>query len=102
MCKECKGNKECKGREIPLFIANGDKMYYSYYEELTDDLKDKYKGSKIKRSKDAYVDFINKLNENGDKLVSDYVNAKSKVRIHYGKCGHTHPEGEGVMPSNYK
>ena len=102
MCKECKGNKECKGHEIPLFIANGNRLYYNYFDELTDDLKELYKGKETKQGKDTYVDFINKLNENGDELISSYVNNRTKVRIHYGKCGHTHPEGEGVTPSNYK
>ena len=92
MCKECKEQ----------FIANGNKMSYSCFEELTDDLKDKYKGRETKQCKDGYVDFINKLNKNGDELVSNYVNAKTKVRIHYSKCGHTHPEGKGVRPYNYK
>ena len=95
MCKECEGYK------MP-YIANGDRMFYNSFGELTDDLKNKYKSSKIKRSKDAYVDFINKLNENDDELVSDYVNDKTKVCIHYGKCGHTHPEGEGVKPNTYR
>ena len=97
----CKEYKECK---VP---ANGDKMHYDSFDELTDDLKNKFKCEATRlcsynKSKKVYVDFINKLNENGDKLISDYVNVKTKVRIHYGKCGHTHPEGKGVMPSNYK
>ena len=97
MCKECKG----------MPYANGDRLYYNSFDELTDDLKDKFKCEATKpcnynSSRKAYVDFINKLNENGDKLVSDYVNATTKVRIHYGKCDHKHPEGEGVTPSNYK
>ena len=97
MCKECKGCKE---------FANGNKMSYSCFEELTDDLKKKFqskaKGIKLDDSKKAYVDFINKLNKNGDELLSDYVNATTKVRIHYGKCSHEHPEGKGVKPNNYK
>lgn len=95
MCKECEGYK------MP-YVANGDKIFYSSFEELTDDLKELYKGSKIKRSKDAYVDFINKLNKNGDKLISNYIGSTTKVRIHYGKCNHKHPEGEGVTPGDYK
>lgn len=97
MCKECHEVK---------FIANGDKMFYSSFDELTNDLKNKYygltSGANYVRAKKGYVDFINKLNENGDKLISDYVNAKTKVRIHYNKCGHIHPEGEGITPNNYK
>ena len=85
MCKECKGHKE-----------------YRSFDELPQELKELYKGRETKYSKDAYVDFINKLNAKGDKLVSDYANATTKVRIHYGKCGHTHPEGEGVKPDKYK
>lgn len=94
MCKECK---------VP---ANGNKMHYKYFEELTDDLINKFqskaKGIKLDDSKKAYVDFINKLNKKGDKLVSDYINATTKVRIHYAKCGHIHPEEEGVEPHSYK
>ena len=94
MCKEC---------EVP---TNGDKMHYKFFDELTDDLKNKFKskakGVVLEASKEAYVDFINKLNIKGDKLVSNYVNNSTKVRIHYGKCGHTHPEGEGVTPNKYK
>ena len=85
MCKECKGHKE-----------------YKSFDELPQELKELYKGRETKQGRDAYVDFINKLNIKGDELVSDYVNATTKVRIHYAKCGHTHPEGEGVAPDNYK
>ena len=85
MCKECKGHKE-----------------YRSFDELPQELKELYKGRETKKGKDAYVDFINKLNENGDELVSDYIKSHAKVRIRYGKCGHTHPEGEGVMPYSYK
>ena len=85
MCKECEGRKE-----------------YKSFDELPQELKDKYKGRETKQCKDGYVDFINKLNKNGDKLVSDYINNSTKVRIHYGKCGHTHSEGEGVIPKSYK
>lgn len=85
MCKECKGHKE-----------------YKSFDELPQGLKDKYKGRETKCSKYTYVCFINKLNENGDELVSDYVNNRTKVRIHYGKCRHIHPEGEGIRPNDYK
>ena len=85
MCKECIGHKE-----------------YKSFDELPQELKELYKGKETKKGKDAYVGFINKLNKNDDELVSDYVNAKTKVRIHYGKCGHIHPKEEGVTPDNYK
>ena len=103
MCNECEGRKEYR---MP-YIANGDKLYYNSFDELTDDLKDKFKNDATKlnsysSSRKGYVDFINKLNIKGDKLISDYINNKTKVRIHYGKCGHTHPEGEGATPGNYK
>ena len=102
MCKECEGCKEFKEYKMP-YIANGDRMFYNSFDELTDDLKDKFKSrEQSNRTKKAYIGFINELNENGDELVSDYVNAIIKVRIHYGKCGHEHPEGEGVVPSSYK
>ena len=98
MCKECEGCKE---------FANGNKMSYSCFEELTDDLINKFKSDATRlcsynKSKKAYVEFINKLNENGDELLSDYINTYTKVRIHYGKCSHEHPEGKGVTPDNYK
>lgn len=106
MCKGYKEHKEFKEYKMP-YVANGDRLYYNSFNELTDDLKDKFKHEVTRlcsynKSKKAYVDFINKLNENGDKLVSDYIEAKTKVRVHYGKCGHTHPKGEGVTPSSYK
>ena len=85
MCKECHEYTE-----------------YKSFDELPQELKDKYKGRETKQGKDTYVDFINKLNIKGDKLVSNYVNNSTKVRIHYSKCGHTHPEGEGVTPDKYK
>ena len=85
MCKECKGHKE-----------------YRSFDELPQELKELYKGRETKKGRDAYVDFINKLNKNGDELLSDYVNATTKVCIYYAKCGHTHPEGEGVTPDKYK
>ena len=84
MCKEYKG------------------LHYNSFDELTDDLKNKYKGRETKCSKDTYVDFINRLNAKGDELISDYINVSTKVRIRYGKCRHEHPEGEGVTPNAYK
>ena len=85
MCKECEGHKE-----------------YKSFDELPQELKELYKGRETKRGKDAYVDIINKLNIKSDKLISDYVNTKTKVCIHYGKCGHILPEENGVTPNNYK
>ena len=85
MCKECHEHTE-----------------YKSFDELPQELKELYKGRETKQGKDTYVDFINKLNIKGDKLLSDYVNATTKVRIHYSKCGHEHPEGEGVTPHGYK
>ena len=95
--------KECEGQ----FVANGDKMFYNSFDELTDDLKDKFQSdttrlSSYTKSKKAYVEFINKLNENGDELVDNYINSSTKVRIRYSKCDHTHPEGEGIRPKDYK
>ena len=101
MCKECKEHKEFKEYKMP-YIANGNRLYYNSFDELTDDLKDKYRGKETKQGKETYIGFINKLNENGDKLVSDYVNNSTKVRIRYGKCGHEHTEEEGVTPNKYK
>ena len=85
MCKECHEYTE-----------------YKSFDELPQELKELYKGKETKQGKDTYVDFINKLNKNGDELISDYVNNSTKVRIHYSKCGHIHPEGEGARPNDYK
>ena len=85
MCKECHEYTE-----------------YKSFDELPQELKDKYKGRETKQGKDTYVDFINKLNIKGDKLVSNYVNNSTKVLIRYSKCGHEHPEEEGATPNSYK
>ena len=78
MCKECNEVKH---------ICNGDKMFYELFDELTDDLKDKYKGSKNKRSKDAYVKFINFINKKEYILLSNYYGATKKVCVDF-QCGH--------------
>ena len=67
MCKECKERKEFKEYKMP-YIANGDRMFYNSFDELTDDLKNKFKSDATRlcsynKSKKAYVEFINKLNE---------------------------------------
>ena len=86
MCKEC-----------------GVKQYKSF-EELPQELKDKFKnnakGGLLGKAKDGYVDFINKLNKRGDKLVGNYINKRTKVSIKYNKCGHIPPRGVNI--DNYK
>ena len=93
MCKECNEVKH---------ICNGDKMFYNSFDELTDDLKEKYcgltSGRNYTRAKNGYVVFINELSENKHTLLSNYVTGKTKVLIDYN-CGH---EPSWITPNNYK
>lgn len=82
-------------------VCNGDKLYYEGFEELPQELKDKFKPNKVtKRTKDAYINFINELNKCGDELVGDYVDAKTTTLIKFGECGHI--PSDGTKPNNYK
>lgn len=68
-------------------------QYYNSFEELPEDLKSKFgvnsSPSAISKAKKSYVDFINKINENGDELVGGiYESNKSKVKIRWKECGH--------------
>ena len=85
MCEECKEYKE-----------------YKSFDELPKELKKKFKngarGWNLKQAKDGYVDFINQLNQQGDKLVGNYVSATSKTQVEFGKCGHV----ADISPSKYK
>ena len=83
MCKECHEYTE-----------------YKSFDELPQELKDKYKGRETKQCKDGYVDFINKLNKNGDELVSDYIDSQTKIIIKFNECGHI--PSEGTTTSHYK
>ena len=75
---------------------------YKSFDELPEALKEKFKsearGSNLKRAKDGYVDFINKLNECGDKLVGDYVGVDVKTYVEFGECSHV----ADITPNNYK
>ena len=81
-------------------------IYYESFDELPQELvtKFKYNGSQrtdcLNRAKQSYVNLINELNKRNDVLVSDYFNNKTKIKIKYGKCGHT--TQIGVKPDNYK
>ena len=59
---------------------------------------DLYKGRNNKRAKNAFVDLIYKLNKKGYKILSKYVNAKTKVLIDFN-CGH---EPHWITPSDFK
>lgn len=93
MCKECNEVKH---------ICNGDKMFYESFDELTDDLKEKYCGANkqmASRARKSYVNLINELNKRGHTLMSEYIdNQKHKVLIDYN-CGH---EQHWIRASHYK
>lgn len=93
MCKECGEVKH---------ICNGDKMFYESFDELTDDLKEKYCGAIGKmetRAKKSFIDLINVLNKRGHTLMSEYIdNGKHKILINYN-CGH---EPYWIRASHYK
>ena len=82
--------------------CNGDKMFYESFDDLTDDLKEKYCGADkqmVSRAKQSYVDLINELNRRGHTLMSEYIdNQKHKVLIDY-HCGH---EQHWIRASHYK
>ena len=83
MCKECKGHKE-----------------YKSFDELPQELKDKFKPTKItKQTKQGFLNFINELNKHGDVLIGNYVNNSTKTLIKFGKCGHI--PSEGMRSNNY-
>ena len=81
MCKEC-----------------GVKQYESF-EELPQELKDKFKPTKItKQTKDSFLYLINELNKRGDKLIGDYVKNQQRIMIDWVKCGHVCD----ISADNYK
>lgn len=73
----------CKEHEI---------KQYKTFDELPQELKDKFKNKTTKKNlekaKDGYVSFINELNRRGDTLVGNYINAQTKLQIKYFKCQH--------------
>ena len=77
MCKEC-----------------GVKQYESF-EELPQELKDKFKynGSQreydLKRAKNSFLNFINELNKRGDELIGNYTMLHKDTIIKIHKCGHS-------------
>ena len=76
-------------------------VHYESFEELPQELKDKFKPNKVtKRTKDAYINFINELNKCGDELVGDYVDGSTITLIKFGECGHI--PSDGMKPKNYK
>lgn len=86
MCKECEVKQ------------------YNSFDELPQELKDKFKSNKTSRFesvKKSYVDFINKLNINGDELIGDYTGNEKQVLIKFNKCG-GHIPPKGINPYWYK
>ena len=59
---------------------------------------DLYKGNDNKRTKNAFVDFLYRLNVKGYKLLSEYANTKTKVLIDFN-CGH---EPNWIRPNAVK
>lgn len=82
-------------------MCKGCKEYKSF-DELPIELKEKFesgaRGKKLQQAKGAYVDFINQLKQQGDKLVGVYVGVVSKTQVKFSKCGHT----VDISPNNYK
>ena len=60
--------------------------------------KSNAKGSNLERAKKAYVELINLLKSNNHKLLSEYINNKTKVLIDFN-CGH---KPRWISPSDYK
>ena len=84
-------------------VCNGDKMFYESFDDLTDDLKEKFQNNtgrqcSVTKSKNSYVKFINSLNENGHKLLTEYVHARETVLIDFN-CGH---EPHFITPNRYQ
>ena len=78
-------------------VCNGDKLHYESFDELPQELKDKFKPNRVtKQTKDGYIKFINKLIENGESFIGVYTKAFDKVVVQFS-CGHSHD----VLPSNY-
>ena len=93
MCKECQEVKH---------ICNGNKMFYESFDDLKDDLKEKFQSkargsNNLDRAKKGYVKFINKLNEQGHTLVGSYNGTDTKVLIDF-HCGH---EVYSMTPHSY-
>lgn len=68
---------------------------YESFEELPQELKDKFKynGSQreydLKRAKNSFLNFINELNKRGDELIGDYTMSHKDTTIKFHKCGHS-------------
>lgn len=88
--------KECHGVEL---IANGNKMFYDSFDELPQELKDKFKPTRVtKQTKNSFLYLINELNKRGDKLIGDYVKSQQRIMINWVKCGHVCD----ISADNYK
>lgn len=77
-------------------------IMYESFDELPDELKKKFKseasGSGLTRGRRGYVEFINQLNQRGDELIGDYVDARTRTQVEFGKCSHV----ADINPNNYK
>lgn len=85
-------------------MQENSKEYVEYksFDELPIELKEKFKsgarGLHLNKAKNAYVGFINPLNQQGDELVGDYTNDSTKTQVRFGKCGHV----ADISPNSYK
>lgn len=85
-------------------MQESSKEYIEYksFDELPEELREKFKsGGKLSNSdrvRESYVDFINLLNRQGDKLVGDYVGATTKTQVKFGRCRHV----ANINSSDYK
>ena len=78
------------------------RVKYKSFDELPDDLKEKYKCdnklSNSNRVREGYIDFINLLNQRGDELIGDYNATMIKTQVIFGECSHV----ADITPNNYK
>jgi hypothetical protein len=63
-----------------------------------DKFKSKARGLVLLKAKKTYIELCELLNKNNNKLLSEYVNAQTKVLIDFN-CGH---KPNWITPSNYK
>lgn len=76
---------------------------YTNFNELPQELKNKFnndgKACCVSRKQKVFVEFINLLNKNGDKLIDGlYSGNTSKMKVQWHECGHT----TEISWNNYK
>ena len=77
--------------EQNIEIINGIPVDWSKFKSKTN-------GKTLEKAKQGYINFCKLIKDNGHKLLSDYVNSKTKVLIDFN-CGH---EPHWILPNNYK